>query len=60
MILICNIYRKSERIFQKRERERVIAMFEDRISAMNVPVFEWLCICMKMCKNESFKAWQWK
>lgn len=54
MILICNTYRKSERIFQKRERER------ERISAMNVPVFEWLCICMKMCKNESFKAWQWK
>lgn len=36
MILICNICRKREFI----RRERVIAMFEDRIPTMNVPVFE--------------------
>lgn len=50
MILIYNIYRKREFI----RRERVIAMFEDRIPTMNVPVFE-QCICMKMCKSECFK-----
>lgn len=46
--MICNIY-KREFI----RRGRVIAMFEDRILTMNVPIFE--CICMKMCKSECFK-----
>lgn len=46
--MICNIY-KREFI----RRGRIIAMFEDRILTINVPIFE--CICMKMCKSECFK-----